>query len=186
MKKTTILFIIISAQAHSTPIFSSYSDEETTGKKWSAPTNTQEVAIKRALTKETSLELVEFKKNNQDTSFKDLLSSTSIKPCKKCNPILFIRASSKNYSPFFGVHSFSFWLLNKKNEVIFTKYCDYFNLISQKANNIKIETLDCTANSCTVNRYLVSTENIIKPRLIECAIQQIDGENFNEKQMKCQ
>ena len=186
MKRATILFILISAHAHSTPIFSSYTDEETTGKNWRTLSITQEHAIKNTLTKETKLELIEFKKTNKEKSLRDLLSSTSIKSCKNCNPIVFIRATSKNYSPFFGVHSFSFWLLNKNNKVIFTKYCDYFNLISQDAKSIKIETLDCTTNECTVNRYIVSTENTANPQLIECAIQKIDGENFTEKQKKCQ
>lgn len=156
MKRFFALALILAATGSTAgqPVFSSSTEDVTTGNGWFTPDQKIATAVLASADRDQRLQIREYLVTNKVKSARNLLAAAKIQLCSTCKETyLFLRPTSERYSPWYGAHSFTYWLITPRGKVVHTAAVDSFDLLEENNAEFRpIEQSICVTSKCYVTR----------------------------------
>jgi len=152
-----LIFAVLATTATaSQPLFSSATDDKTIESNWSVPSPRITRAIQASMDADQK-ELVSdyLSENKKIRGVRNLLSATKIQLCATCSDVFFfVRPSSSQYSPLYGAHSYTFWLVRQDGKVVHSASVDKLDILDE--NNVSMRPFEqsiCLTSKCYITRF---------------------------------
>ena len=153
LKFVTLLAAVTSAHA-AEPILSTLTDDSTVA-GWSVPSVRTANAVFESFDPGLKILLrAYFKEHKEVRNKRYILAERKASICAECpKKYAFVRTSSKHYSPLTGVHTFSYWILDSRNQVIRYGGADRVDVVATGKPLASVDETNCTAARCYKTRY---------------------------------
>lgn len=147
------LTVAVASNAGQT-VFSSSTDDITTGKTWFTPSKKLASAVLDSTAPDQKELIREYLVANNIKGVRNLLAAVKVRLCGSCkDAYVFIRPASTRFSPWYGGHSFTYWLVSERGKVVHSAAVDSLDILDENTSALHpIQQSLCLTNQCFVTR----------------------------------